>query len=35
MMEKKLAVQLWGCHDIYTVDGEFELKRTAIAYVVY
>ena len=31
----KSAAQLWGCHDLYTADGESVLKRTAIAYVVY
>ena len=28
-------VQLSGCHDLHTTDGEFVLKRTAIACVVY
>ena len=31
----KIIVHIWGCHDLHTVDGEFLLKRTAVAYVVY
>ena len=31
---KKTLDQLRGCHDLHRADGEFLLKRTAIAYVV-
>ena len=35
IMGKKPVVQLWGCHDLHTADGEFVLKITVIAYVMY
>ena len=34
-MEKIPEVQLKGCHDLHAVDGEFLLKRKAIAYLMY
>ena len=30
-----MGKKLLGCHDLHTADGEFLLKRTAIAYVLH
>ena len=35
MGQCKRVAQLWGCHDLHTVDGESMLKIMAISYVVY